>query len=113
MEKARVIKKHTPEFEHPLKLIKADIVRCTERSTYWKGWIYCPDFKGVDGWIPNSLLEHWDKNEYIVLEDYNSLEMSVEINDEVYILKETNGWAWVKNSNGEKGWIPLENLEKK
>ncbi|MHA1110794.1 MAG: SH3 domain-containing protein [Promethearchaeota archaeon] len=112
MEKARVIKQHISEFKQFLTLTKGDIVNCIEKPTPWEGWVYCPEFNGVGGWIPKSYLELQDHNQYMVLRDYNSFEMNVEINEEVFILEETSGWAWVKNKLGKKGWIPLENLEK-
>lgn len=39
--------------------------------------------------------------------------MNVEINDIVIILEETSGGVWIKNTVGDRGWILLENLEKK
>jgi len=111
MDKARVIKQHESEFTQFLKLTKGDMVSCIEKPTPWEGWVYCPDFNGVDGWIPKSYLEFHEGDQYVTLRDYNSFEMNVQVNDIVYILEETSGWAWVKNVLKKKGWIPLENLE--
>ena len=30
---------------------------------------------------------------------------------EVIVLDEESGWAWVRTTLGEEGWIPLENLQ--
>jgi len=74
--------------------------------------VYCPDFNGVSGWIPVSYLTQSDINTYKVLRNYSSFEIDAKIDEVVYILEETSGWAWIEKNRGEKGWIPLENLEK-
>lgn len=45
----------------------------------------------------------------VILEDYSALELSVDLGDELQVLKSLNGWLWVKNlPTNEEGWIPLE-----
>ncbi len=81
MKKARVIKQHISEFAQPLILTEGDRVICVEKPTNWEGWVYCPNFNGIDGWIPKSFLKFQEKTQYFVLRDNTLLEMEVEIND--------------------------------
>ena len=38
-------------------------------------------------------------------------ELTIDEGQEVIVLEEESGWAWVRTTLGEEGWIPLENMQ--
>jgi hypothetical protein len=54
-----------------------------------------------------------DNKHGIISEYYSAKELNVNEGDSVFLLKELNGWYWVKHSKtDEEGWIPKENTKK-
>ena len=80
------------------------------RPTEWAGWIWCTSRDGVSAWLPES----WVTVEgrfCVMLRDYVSRELTVSAGEEVTGEFTESGWAWVRNGEGNEGWVPLECLE--
>ena len=107
-----VIKKHTSEFSIPLTIMKDDTIEGERRETEWGGWLWCKNDVDIFGWVPEPYLKKLPEDrKYIALRDYNAIELSVDIGQELMVLDEASSWAWVRTSQGDEGWVPLENLE--
>ena len=92
--------------------VMGEIVQEEERETEYEGWLWCQNSAGANAWVPETYLEKMsDSGEYQFLKDYNSRELTVDMGQEVIVLDEDSGWAWVRTTLGEEGWIPLENLQ--
>lgn len=78
-----------------------------EESEKWKGWVWAetPDNKG---WVPKQIVSLAAEGKGIITEFYTAKELDVSEGDEVEVIKDLNGWAWVRNLNDDEGWIPLE-----
>jgi uncharacterized protein YgiM (DUF1202 family) len=112
MKILKVIKNHKSEFHVPMVAKKGEIVEGQERETEWKGWLWCRNSSGVHGWVPKTYLESSSKTgNFQFLKDYNARELTVNEGQEVIVLDEESGWAWVRTPLGDEGWIPLENLQ--
>ena len=109
--KWRVIRDHAAESSVPLRVRAGDVLGFERRPTEWQGWIWCADPRGHKGWVP----ENWvaiEGDTCKMKRDYTSLELAVR-RGEVLVVHETeSGWAWAARSYGEKGWVPLECIEK-
>jgi hypothetical protein len=111
MRIARVAKTHESETLTPLVARKDDVLNGEEKETEWEGWIYCTNEAGIHGWVPKAYLKPSDETgNFQLLQDYSSRELSVESGQEVIILLEESEWVWVRNPNGDEGWIPKRNL---
>ena len=112
MKIVKVVKNHKGEFHVPLIAKKGEIVEGQERKTEWEGWLWCQNSSGVNGWVPKTYLESTTESEqFQFLKDYNSRELTVDEGQEVIVLDEESGWAWVRTPLGDEGWIPLESLQ--
>ena len=111
MEIAIVIKSYLKQYSDPIQLKIGDTVVLgkEEIEEKWKGWIWA-EFKNNSGWIPIQIVSFSEnKKTGVVLEDYSALELSIDLGDELQVLKSLNGWLWVKNlQTKEEGWIPSE-----
>lgn len=111
--KALVKKSHKSEVLNPFKAKKGEFVKGEERPSQWEGWLYCINKDGVNGWAPKVFLSQIENSpgKYRFVRSYNAFEISAVKGDSVEIKEAESGWAWVINKKGEKGWIPLENLD--
>ena len=112
MKIVKVIKNHKSEFHSPLIATKGETIEGQERETEWEGWLWCQNSSGVNGWVPKIYLESTTQSgQFQFLKDYNSRELTADKGQEVIVLDEESGWAWVRTPLGDEGWIPLENLQ--
>lgn len=112
MRLVRVIKQHQGEISTPLTIEKNDIIEGEIRKTNWDGWLWCRNANGVFGWVPEPYLKQLPEDgKYMVIQDYNAFELSVDIGQELLILDKVSSWAWVRTIDHREGWVPLENLE--
>ena len=112
MKIVKVIKNHKSELQIPLIANEGDIVEGKERETDYEGWLWCQNTSGVNAWVPKTYFEQIaESGQYQFLKDYNSRELTVDEGQEVIVLNEESGWAWVRTPLGDEGWIPLENLQ--
>ena len=112
MKILRVIKNHKSEFHVPLIATKGEIVEGHEREGEFEGWFWCKNRSEVHGWVPKVYLEPTSESgQFQFLQDYNARELTIDAGQEVMVLNEEGGWAWVRTILGDEGWIPLENLQ--
>jgi hypothetical protein len=112
MKLARVIKEHSSNNLIPLVMKLGDVIEGEKRETEWDGWLWCKTSVDIFGWVPEAYLKALsEERKYDATRDYDAKELNVEIGQEVKILEEESSWACVETAQGEKGWIPLENLE--
>jgi SH3-like domain-containing protein len=100
-----VINAHSPENAVVLVGKKGDRLQFIRKRTGFEGWIWCTDAGGVSAWVP----EAWTSIEgrhCSLTRDYQSRELDVSIGEHVRVIEFVSGWAWVRNKNGEYGWIP-------
>ena len=76
----------------------------------WKDWIWCEGEHDNQAWVPKQYLEI-KKNTGTFLTDYNALELSVVVGEVLNIYETVNGFGMAEKSNGERGWVPLKNLQ--
>lgn len=73
----------------------------------WKGWLQCKLDDGQIGWVSQSFLKITG-NRLEFIRDYTAVEIEVRIGEVLEILREDNGWAWVRKENGTEGWVPAQ-----
>ena len=112
MKIVKVIKNHKSEFQVPLIAKRGESVEGQERKSEFEGWLWCRNNSDVYAWVPKAYLESTSESgNFQFNQDYNSRELSIEEGQEVILLNEESGWAWVRTPLGDEGWIPLENLQ--
>lgn len=108
---AKVIKNHRSDFPNPLILKKGERLSVSPKKTNFEGWIWCTTDEGNSGWVPENFTKNAD-NDCVMLVDYDATELSVSVGEKLIILSEESDWVWCLNSKKQKGWVPLENVEK-
>ncbi|MFW9896286.1 MAG: SH3 domain-containing protein [Candidatus Thorarchaeota archaeon] len=105
-----VIKDYNSPYTKPLKLQKGERVQIGQKESEWQGWIWCKNTIGQERWVPGNYLDI-KGGVGIMLLDYEATELEVSIGEELIMEVEESGWGWMKNKQGRKGWVPLENIK--
>jgi len=105
----RVIKGHKRTYDDPMHVKQGEVMRVTKREL-WNDcypWLWCIATSGKEGWMPESFVEV-NGEQGIALRDYNAIELTVTIGDNLTIIDEANGWYWVQSVRRSYGWVPLD-----
>ncbi len=108
-QSCRVIRACQASTSDPLIVRKGDVLSAGDRTSEWPGWIWCTDPSGKSGWVPEIYVRRAEHC-CAMLRDYDATELTVEPGEEVTILGRESGWGWCVNQQGQKGWVPLDNL---
>jgi uncharacterized protein YgiM (DUF1202 family) len=103
---------HRTKYPNPIRFKAGEKVRVGKRDDEYPGWIWTTVASGASAWAPEELLTI-SGTEAVALVDYESTELNTEGGESVRVLFEMLAWAWVKNSAGREGWVPLETLQAK
>jgi hypothetical protein len=107
----RVRKPHEPDSGEVLSVKQGARLEFERRPTEWEGWIWCTSPGGPSAWVPESWVTVEGRS-CVMLKDYVSRELALEAGVEVTGEFVESGWAWVRSSGGDEGWVPLECLER-
>ncbi len=111
--KLTINKSYKTKYTNPILLKEGDVVilGAEEKEVKWQGWIWAT-FENISGWIPKQIVKNISADKGIVTDNYSARELDVEAGDSVFIIKELNGWYWVRHlRTNEEGWIPKEITE--
>jgi [ribosomal protein S5]-alanine N-acetyltransferase len=108
----KVIENYEICYPNPLNLKVGDQIELFEKEVpeKWRGWNWCKDSTGNEGWISESYFMRNSSGAKIV-EEYTARELSVKVGKEVELIFEDCGWVWCKKSDGDEGWLPAEVLD--
>ncbi len=96
------IKQYKRSYEIPVILKKNDKIEIIKNDDEYKNWYWCKN-NNIYGWVPGNIID-FESN--TIIDDYNSIELNVNSGDELFYIKEYDGWILFKNSINETGWLP-------
>lgn len=107
-----VISEYASHYPNPIKFQVGDVVQIGDIDNEFPGWVWVTTYDGNQGWAPIQFLQIDDKNKTgISLQNYSACELNTKIGDQLILLQELNGWAWVENDRNEHGWVPSNTIE--
>lgn len=89
---------------------KGDWLDYKRKPTEFEGWRWCTDHSQNSAWGPE-LWVNVSGTSCQLIRDYVSTELPLDIGDKVEIIELVSGWAWIRNSSSETGWVPTTCLE--
>ena len=108
--KARVILEYRARDANPLTVSAGASLTCGRRDSDWPGWIWCTNWEGKGGWMPESYLSIQGQN-CTALRDYTARELSVQVGEFLTLRDLESGWYWASDRSGRSGWVPAKNVE--
>ena len=106
----QVVSSYRSEYADALVAQKGELLAFDRRPSEWPGWIWCTAASGKAAWVPESWME-LSGDSCVLSRDYDSRELSVREGEALEVEFEESGWAWVRNSAGDCGWIPADRIE--
>lgn len=110
---AHVTVSYTSQYPDPIAFEKGDLVTLTGRTDNWNGhtWLWAVASKdGREGWVPDCIIDAKKGTKQHAILDYDAQELSCQEGECLTVLEATHGWCWCENQDGQKGWVPEENL---
>ncbi|MBE5106081.1 hypothetical protein IGI01_12450 [Bacillus thuringiensis] len=111
-----VMKSHVSHYPDPIRLEEGDVVHIGEKyvgTESWDNWVFCHEERyNRKGWVPEQIIRKDMNGIGIILKQYTAKELNVGIGERLIGLEELNGWVWCEETDGEKGWVPKESLQK-
>ena len=96
-------------YPDPLVLTDGEQVSLGAYDTMWPNFVWCTTRQGKSGWVPEAYLAQQGTTG-ILLREYDATELSVDVGEELTIFDEEGGWFWCANHDGQRGWVPAENV---
>lgn len=116
---SKIIKPHNPEQPATRELESGQRLKFERRPTEWEGWLWCEAEDGYACWVPESWVtitqdpgDSGGAGWCFLKRDYDPVELTVNPGDEMDVKFEESGWVWGRISDGRKGWVPSECVDK-
>jgi hypothetical protein len=108
----RAVTAYTRSYPDPIVMRAGDPLQAAQEDQEWPGWVWCTAADGRSGWVPVAYVDR-QGDRATARRDYSAIELSVAPGDELVAVVEESGWIWATNAQGETGWVPLQNLERR
>lgn len=107
----KVVEAYVREFGNPMKASSGEEVEILKKNDgKYREWYWCRSGDGTESWVPQQVIRI-SGNMATFSEDYDATELTVDIGDVLTLIHRMGGWAWCLDSRGQRGWVPLENVE--
>lgn len=109
----RVIADYQSPYSDPIIFYQGETVQVGKEFTNdpdWKDWVWCEGERGNKAWVPKQYLKT-EAGSGVFLTDYNARGLSVTIGEVITVYEIVNGFGMAEKQNGERGWVPLKNMQ--
>lgn len=104
----RVVQPHTSHYPNPIYFQAGEKVGVGHEDDEYPGWLWVILPSGNAGWAPKAYIKVGaDAAKGITVAAYCARELNVSVGEVVQKQQSLNGWALVKNEQGDVGWVPL------
>ena len=113
MKRYRVIEAYKSPYPNPIIFHSGDIIRVGNEydgDPDWLNWIWCEAEDGRQAWVPKQYIQI-EGNKAVFNREYNALELSVSVGDEVIIHAIVSGFGLAEKIDGAKGWVPMKCMQ--
>ncbi len=101
-----MVRPWTASYHPALAVAAGQEVQVARKDPDNPGWRWCIDVAGLGGWLPFDALAKVRRGPAMVLEDFDSAELSVATGDMVDVAERRHGWARCRDRSGNGGWLP-------
>lgn len=111
MTMLRAATAHAIPERSPIQVMPGQRVQVGQRDTDWPAYVFVTTDDGA-GWVPERYIDI-SVDPAVVISDYNTTELPTTAGEELTLVKrdDPSGWAWVRNAEGQEGWVPLRTVE--
>lgn len=107
-----VVAAYRAPYDDPISARAGDAVAIDDgRHTDIAGWIWCTNRQGKSGWVPEAYVDRRG-DVGTLLCDYDAIELTVVVGDDLIVHDEESGFLWVTDSSGRQGWVPATHVQR-
>ena len=104
-----IVKAHQRSFDTAPRTRVRDVVQPIRHDVDNPGWFYGMTPDGVEGYFPSEWFDiAADGSEAIAQREYDAMELTVAVGEQVECLDAVAGWILVQTADGRHGWVPQE-----
>jgi len=106
-----VVESWVASYPDPIQARAGDALELDGREDLWDGhrWLWAKHADGKEGWVPDAIAS--EAHPFTATETYSALELSCTKGQALTALRVLHGWVWCLDEAGQRGWVPLRNLE--
>ena len=104
--RATVVETYAVQYPDPINVAAGSRVTVDRRDERFTHWLWCRAGDGREGWVPETILTSTEPGIATVIEAYEATEVPVQSGDLVDVLREFDGFAWIRRGDGRLGWVP-------
>jgi hypothetical protein len=107
--RVEVIAAHTSQYPEPICFAVGEPIQVGRGDPNFPGWFWCRTAAGSAGWVHQSFLAESDLHggSTTSVAAYSARELTVSGGERGTLLRQLDGWAWLRLDGGEEGWIPM------
>jgi SH3 domain-containing protein len=111
MTTLRATTAHTIPERPPIRVTPGQQVQAGQHDTDWPAFVFITTDDGA-GWVPGRHLDT-SSDPAVVIIAYDTTELATTAGEELTLITQDtpSGWAWVRNTAGQQGWVPLRTVE--
>ena len=111
MTRLRATTAHAIPQRPPIRVVPGERVRAGQRDAEWPAFVFVTTGGGA-GWIPERHLDT-SSDPAVVVTGYDTTELATTAGEHLILVErdDPSGWAWVRNTTGREGWVPLRTVE--
>ena len=112
--RATAVRDYKAQYVDPIDVSAGASVRVERPDDENPSWWWCVAEDGRAGWVPESMLDPAPSPgvRARVTREYSARELSVASGDSLDVLEEFADWVFVRNTAGERGWVPVTHIER-
>lgn len=110
-KRCRVTTDYQVYYPDAIKVSRGEELTISEKESEWAGWVWCTNKEGKSSWVPENYVTRIGDS-CTAKVDYDAKELAASVGEELIFTQEESGWVWCINERGERGWVPLDNVEK-
>ena len=103
---------HKTVYPNPISFEKGESLALGRIDTEYSGWVRTTTTDGNEGWAPVEYIEISQcKSKGTAICSYNAFELDTFVNEKLTVLTELNEWYFIENTEGKKGWVPMNTVK--
>ena len=111
--RGRVVQDWNASFPDGVVFSPGDRVRLEKFDPDWPGWGWGLTSTGAGAWLPLAIFVPESDPSFslpvdgVIVESYESTELTARAGETVVIFRQMSGWYWAEDEMGRRGWIPV------
>ena len=96
---------HTSQYPDPICFAAGEAVQVGRSDPQYPGWLWCRASSGKEGWVHHSFLAA-QQGTTTSTHAYTARELTVAGGERGTLIRDLDGWVYVRLETGEEGWVP-------